>query len=348
MDLRIPAGIEEIDDEWLSQAVGAPITVVDLHEIGRGLGMMSSLYRASLEGDGPGSVVIKLPSTDEAARFAAQVLSLNIREVGFYQELAHECPIRVPLAHFAAVDRSSHEFVLVLEDMGSCRPVDQVQGMGAADAEKAVDDLAAWHLNWWGAAAPIVERGTAVSVADPIYPAILPTVFAEGWEKVRNAMAVPAPMAAASDGWIEALPRLLESLATEPTTLGHGDYRADNMLFDAGGRLVLLDFQVIGQGTPAIDLAYFVTASLPADVASRIEPQLFERWRDALIEGGRPESDVGAMWDRYREAALFCICYGMIAARGMDLAEERQRSLLAVAFDRFSRAADELRLGDLL
>ena len=120
------------------------------------------------------------------------------------------------------------------------------------------------------------------------------------------------------------------------------------MLFDDDDRLVLLDFQVIGQATPVFDLAYFVTASLAPELASEMEPRLFERWRDAVAAGGRPESELESMWPRYRVAALFCVCYGMIAARGMDLSAERQRSLLAASFERFSRAAEELSLPDLL
>ena len=146
----IPANIDDVDDDWLSQAVGAAVSAVEMHQIGVGVGMISSLYRATLSGDGPDSVVIKLPGLDEAARFTAEILRLNIREVGFYRELAADCPIRVPKAHFAAVDPDTHRFVLVLEDLGSCRGVDQLQGMAPADAEQAVDELAGWHLRWWG------------------------------------------------------------------------------------------------------------------------------------------------------------------------------------------------------
>ena len=73
-------------------------------------------------------------------------------------------------------------------------------------------------------------------------------------------------------------PRLLASLATPPSTLAHGDYRADNMFFDDDGSVVLFDFQVIGESTPAGDLAYFVTGSLAPATASEIEQALYERW----------------------------------------------------------------------
>ena len=60
---------------------------------------------------------------------------------------------------------------------------------------------------------------------------------------------------------------MLATLSTSPTTVIHGDYRADNIFFAADGRTVLLDFQLTGLGSPSYDLAYFVTQSLLPDVA---------------------------------------------------------------------------------
>ena len=214
MEPAIPDGIEDIDDDWLSQAMGVPVRIAAMDDIGTGVGMIGAIYRATLEGDCPDTVVIKLPGLDETARFTAQILRLNIREVGFYRELAAESPIRVPHCHFGAVDEETHQFVLVLEDVGSYRAVSQVEGMGRADAEQAVDELAAWHAHWWGKAGPIVERGTAVTIRDPIYPMLLPPVFSDGWAKVRGAMSVPQAVETVADGWVEALPEMLGSLGT--------------------------------------------------------------------------------------------------------------------------------------
>ena len=235
MEPAIPDGIDVIDDDWLSQAMGSPVRIAGIDDIGTGVGMIGAIYRATLDGDGPDTVVIKMPGLDETARFTAQILRLNIREVGFYRELAAESPIRVPHCHFGAVDPETHQFVLVLEDVGSYRAVNQIEGMGSADAEQAVDELAAWHAHWWGAADPIVERGTAMSIRDPIYPMLLPPVFSDGWAKVRGAMSVPRAVEMVADGWVEALPHMLGSLGTTPSTLVHGDYRADNMFFDDDG-----------------------------------------------------------------------------------------------------------------
>ncbi len=58
------------------------------------------------------------------------------------------------------------------------------------------------------------------------------------------------------------MPGLLDGLAEAPTTMIHGDYRADNLFFEADGTVAALDFQLIGTGRGAYDLAYFVTQSL--------------------------------------------------------------------------------------
>ena len=353
MRIPIPATIDDVGADWLSEALSASVTAVEVEQIGVGIGVSSALYRLTLTGEGgesalPETVVVKLPALDEAAVFTSMVLRLYIREVRFYQELASECPIRVPAAYYSDVDTETSQFVLVLEDVGSLRAVDQIEGMGLADARRAADELAGWHAHWWNAADPIVERGSAIAITDPIYPAVLPAVFAEGWEKITSSMAVSPEVAAVGPAWAEAMPGLLAHLGSGPKTVCHGDYRADNMAFDAEGALTLLDFQLTGAGSAAFDLAYFITGSLSADAASAAEGSLFRRWIEALVGAGVAEADTAEMWDRYRSAALFCLVYPVVASRGMDLSDERQRALIGLMNERLSRAVDELNLTDLL
>ena len=209
----------------------------------------------------------------------------------------------------------------------------------------AVDELAGWHATWWGRAEPIAERGSAVSLADPIYPAVLPLVFGEGWEKLQAEMSgMPAAIAEVARRWTDALVKMLADLSTAPTTLTHGDYRGDNIFFDDDGEVVLLDFQLTGVGTGAYDLAYFVTQSLEESVASAHERELFDRYVAALVAAGVPEAETSRLWEDYRTAALFCLVYPVVACRGMDLDEPRQHRLAETMLSRFARAVEELDL----
>ncbi|MDQ1402497.1 MAG: hypothetical protein QOG03_813 [Actinomycetota bacterium] len=350
MTAPIPATIDEVTPGWLADAAGFDVTTVATEQIGVGVGVSSGLYRLRLTGgtDCPSSVVVKLPALDPAAVFTSSVLRMYIREVRFFEELAATSPIRVPACHFGVVDPESSAFVLVLEDLGGLRPVDQVEGMALADAQQAVDELAAWHATWWGKADAMADAGLTISLGDPIYPAILPMVWAEGWEKVVTGLDVPEPVLAVGAKYLDVMGGLLTDLSQAPTTMAHGDYRADNILFAPDGSVALLDFQLIGTGSGAYDLAYFVTQSLEPDVASVNERALFDRWVDGLRAAGVAADDLDRMWDDYRKAALFCLVYPVVASRGMDLGDSRQTGLLDCMLNRNSRAIDELRLAELL
>ena len=345
----IPASIQDITPAWLSEVTGLDVQGLEAEQIGVGIGVSSALYRLRLDGKGcPATVVVKLPALDEAAVFTSTMLRFYIREVGFFNHLAADSPIRVPACHHAVVDEETSRFVVVMEDLSGLRAIDQVAGMALSDAERAIDELAAWHARWWRQADPLVASGLAVSLADPIYPAVLPLVFGEGWDKVRAAMPVADSIAAVAPRFGAAIGALMASLAVPPTTVIHGDFRADNLLFDAGGRVALLDFQIIGAGSGSYDLAYFVTQSLDPDVARQSERALFDRWLEGLRRGGVTEADLERLWEDYQTAALFCLVYPIVASRGMDLSDPRQYDLVNCMNSRIARAIEEHDLGRLI
>ena len=113
---------------------------------------------------------------------------------------------------------------------------------------------------------------------------------------------------------------------------------------------MVIDFQLIGTGIGAYDLAYFITQSITADDASKYERELFDRWVDGVLSGGAPKElvDKKALWENYRSAALFCLAYPIIASRGMDLTDKRSFELVDCMNTRFDRALRELNLASLL
>jgi len=346
---EIPGSIDEITAGWLGESLGLDVQTADIEQIGVGIGVSSALYRVRLTGsDCPETVVVKLPALDEAAVFTSTMLRMYTREAGFFGELAHRAPMRIPTCHHNAVDHETSQFVLVMEDIGALRGVDQIEGMAVADAERAVDGLAAWHATWWGQAAVLAESGLTVSLGDEIYKAVLPLVFGEGWEKLNAELDIPEAIVAVGPHWTAAMPRLLDGLAAEPTTMIHGDFRADNLFFEADGSVAAVDFQLIGTGRGVYDLAYFVTQSLTPANASEHERALFDRWTSSLLAAGVPAADLETAWDDYRSAALFCLVYPVVAWRGMDAGDPRQVGLASTMLERFDRAVAELDLADLL
>lgn len=351
MAVKIPASILDVDAQWLSEATGFDVTAATFNQIGVGIGVSSAVYRATLVGSNcPPSVIIKLPALDEGAVFTSTMLRMYIREVRFFKTLAKDCPFKVPHLFYGDVNEETSQFALVLEDFGAMRIVDQNIGMNIEDAVVAIDGLAHMHAIWWGKGDALAAAGTTVSLGDPIYPAILPMVFAEGWEKVTKEMTLPKSLLEIGPKFGAAVAPLLASLMTGPNTLAHGDFRADNMLFTAANELAVLDFQLIGTGTGAYDLAYFVTQSIAADVASSHETDLFDHWIDGLRRYGVPAKLINRtqLWEQYRAAALFCLVYPIVASRGMDFGDPRQYALVETMNTRFDRALTELNLAELI
>ena len=161
-------------------------------------------------------------------------------------------------------------------------------------------------------------------------------------------LTIPEAIQEVGPRWTDAMPGLLDDLATEPTTMTHGDWRADNLLFEPDGSVAALDFQLIGTGRGTYDLAYFITQSLDRADAAEHERNLFDRWRSAVEAAGVPAADNSNAWEDYRKAALFCLVYPVVAWRGMDAGDPRQVGLASTMLERFDRAVAELDLAELL
>ncbi|MFM8836933.1 MAG: phosphotransferase [Actinomycetota bacterium] len=349
MSVAIPGSIKDVDARWLAEATGLKIKTADIGIIGVGVGVASAVYRAKLTGDDcPASVIVKLPALDEAAVSTSTILRMYIREVRFFKSLAKECPVLTPRSYFGAVNEETSQFAMVLEDLAGHRIIDQTIGITIEDARLAGDALAKIHAKWWGRADALAADGTTIPFSDPIYPAVLPVVFAEGWEKVKRELNLSDSILKVGEKFAPQIGNLMTSLMDGVTTLAHGDFRADNMMFTKNNEFVLYDFQLIGTGSGAYDLAYFVTQSLKPEDASKYEGELFERWLEGLRKHGVTDLDRDRLWLQYRGTALFCLVYPVVASRGMDLNEPRSRALVETMNSRFERAFHELDLAKLI
>lgn len=341
--MSIPKGPDEVTAAWFVEHLGWDVTGVEIHEIGAGIGVSSAVYRVHLTGtDIPDTVVVKLTAVDPNAAFTSTVLRMYSREAAFFNDLVDDVPIRVPAGHYGAVSDDGADVVVVMEDLAGNRMLDQTAHLDDVDAERCVDSLAVWHATWWNRVDGMCESGVAVALSDPIYPALLPMLFDEGWAKLCASVGCTPPQALEVVGqqFASALTGMLQQLSEGPLTLLHGDFRTDNMMFTPDDELVLMDFQLIGVGSAPYDLAYFVGSCLDVDGAR--ERELFDRWIERLVEAGVDRAELADMWEKYRVASLFCLVYPGVACRGMDLDVPRERDLANVMLNRQARAAVDL------
>lgn len=114
------------DPAALSGALGFPVRRVRRAEVANG-GLTARVIRLLLDGDGPPSVIAKIPG-DEPRRWA----ELCAREVRSYRELGAWLP--APRCLHAAHEPGSDRFVLILEDLTGDGPGLPLQGLDGSGA----------------------------------------------------------------------------------------------------------------------------------------------------------------------------------------------------------------------
>ena len=137
---------------------------------------------------------------------------------------------------------------------------------------------------------------------------------------------------------------LLEALCRPPVSFSHGDIRLDNIFFD-GEEVLFVDWQAICTSAPEQDVAYFITQSVPPDV--RAEEDLLAYYHAELTDRGVSYS-LERCRERYRVSALYLLCYAVIIAGTLDLANERGVALARTLLENCLSALDELDAFSLL
>lgn len=348
-DGRLLTGPEGISPEWLttvlcrSGAISHPVATCHITRFAEGAALLSRLYRvrlgyASLNARGPQSVVVKLASTEPDQLMVAEVLGLYPREAFVYSQLREQLPYRTPNCHLAVAAEHGRTTTLVLEDLAACSTVDQIAGAPWSVVTDCIDAMAAQHARWSDDRQLEGLGDVLWSLAHPVYPAALPLVFEPGWEVAREVLAgtIDTRLAAFADRWSTECGGLLQRLGREPTLL-HGDWRADNLLYDHD-QLVVLDFQIAGTGSGAYDLAYFISQSVASEVRRPRHREIVGRYLTALQTRG-VRRDRRTVWDDYRAALLVCLVYPIAAFRSWESQNERGRALINRML---SRAADAI------
>lgn len=296
----IPGGIAEVTPGWIEQTLqadlpGCRVESITVKRIGEGIGFLGELGRVNLTYAGeppanaPASVIVKLPTNVPEPRGMAAALGFYEREVGFYRDLSRESDIRVPHAYYHAFEPETAAFALVLEDFPGAAAGDQLASCSVDQAQLAVRELARLHAKWWESPrlsqyAWLPSRGHHFfQILQAAHLQALP-VFEEHWSSRFD----PAVCRVARRLG-ERFDAYIESLMDRPLTLAHQDYRLDNMLFGTPGtaeEFILLDWQLVQQGTGLTDLQYFISSNLRKEMRERHTEDLVRLYHEGLREGG--------------------------------------------------------------
>jgi len=344
----IPLTFNEITPRWLSEVLDANVTSFESEKIGEGVGLMGDIYRvelnyASNESEMPPSVVVKLPSSFEENRQQGIALGMFEAEVKFYDELGEATGTGLPNIHFASINSGTAEFVIVMEDLCNLTMVDQAAGMSQRQALAAVRVLAKIHAAWWGKVQTDELEwipsmvGPRIEYVDQILPQIYP-VFAQTFES-----GLPEGGAELTQLFSQSYLKLNKALAERaPWTLAHQDYRVENMLFgDASNdEVVVIDWQGIGRGPGAYDLAYLIGGSMDTELRRMHERDLVDAYHAELLAEGVNDYSAEAAWEDYGFAHLLGgLATSIFAGGTLDLSNERGKELISMMSNRHVTAA---------
>ncbi|MGU3291152.1 phosphotransferase family protein [Williamsia sp. M5A3_1d] len=330
MTVDLVTDVDAITPHWLSDVFGASVQTVTTERIGTG--QIASCHRITMTGPGvdagvvPPSVVAKLPAADPAAR--EMIAGAYAAEVRFYAHLADTVEITVPACHLAIMNDTGSEFTLLLADLYAHHQGDQIAGCSRAAALIAVRNLAGLHGPRWcdpTLLTPTSPDVPALTVNGPAEASMLAELYPSTVDLFLEA--VGEQLTAADIDTLREVGDVIErwSLArSERFALIHGDHRLDNLMFDAADTEVLaVDWQTVGIGLPARDLAFFVGTALDPGPRRAAEADLVDAYHRALMGHGVAAHDRDECWDDYRFAmiqgplvAVFGCAYGTRSPRG--------------------------------
>lgn len=310
----------DLTAEWLTSAIGSPVTDFSYERIGTG--QMSECYRVELTGSdasAPASVVLKVAATDPASRQTGLALGLYEREVRFYTDVAPSLnggPVAA--CYHAAFDPDSGAFHLLLGDARPAEVGDEIRGATIEQAVLALEELARLHAPALGDEA--MAQAAWLNRESPMNQVLIGQLYAGFVDRYGDQIEpayrlVCERLVGSFDAYLAA-----EAQSERPQGLVHGDYRLDNMLFGQPGAdrpLTVVDWQTVAWGPAMTDVAYFLGCALPNDLRREHYDELLAAYHNAL----GPDAPISL--DDVREGVRRQSFFGVVMAIVSSMLVER-------------------------
>ncbi|WP_193173489.1 oxidoreductase family protein [Nisaea nitritireducens] len=325
-----PTSVEQITTEWLKECLmssgqtGAERLIGFTAEPVGTPGMTSVVHVLSLsyEGDAGGA------PTKLAAKFSLdlepvkQALSSNRgyeREFLFYKHFGADAGIPTPLCYWASYDATETRCGLLLEYLDGTCSSNRFIGT-SSEIEPIIDRLAAFHARWWNKA-----DGHAGLI--PAFAPYLVDLILEKLESsLRNIKAhhrarVGDTLVELVEFWLSHAHEISELERAKPQTLCHGDLHREQILFPAspGGPLNIIDWQMAGSDSAALDLSFLLSGGLRPEDRSRNEVAFIERYYASLTDSGVDDYSMEELMGSYRVSIARQAVFSMMAFAMEDL-----------------------------
>lgn len=339
---EIVIGHSDVTADWLTEFLtslgySARVSGVSVQSIGTG--QVGATYRYSLSyagdrGTAPKSLVGKFQSNNPVSRASGKTTLTYLREAGFYRHFGTKKPLPVPDMLYLAFDDDSHDFALIMHDLPHHYAGNQLETPTPSEAALAMDAAAALHAAWWRD--PILDDQMWLNGAKSATPPIeIESFYAALWPAFcdRYAERVTGPIRTVGDAYLGQIRAWQAKLADAPRCLTHNDFRPDNMLFspkDTAQPIVIVDWQTVGVGCGAYDIAYYLGTSFNADDRRAQEAALFARYCKRLISAGVGTNDMGTLWPYFQMSSFAGFLMGVTASMIVERTERGDSMFLTM------------------
>jgi len=309
--------IEDLTAGWFTEALReggtlpADATVTEAECRFIGTGQLGSVVLAELRysdgAGGPGTLVVKLPSTDAGSRQLGAAVGVYAAEVLFYRHISPLIAASLPHTHWGEVEPEAGRFTLVLDDLSSQAQVgDMIAGATLAQTHLAIDELVKLQTSQWDtpelhkhpwlgdvARTQMLFAGVEAAV-EPFVQRFGERVEPEHVDLLRQV----APHAN----------RLTELIWRPPFVVCHGDYRLDNMLFGTAAgapALTVIDWQTVRLGPPLLDAAVFLASCVDTQLRRENEQDLLTRYHAGITHARISDFTLADCQASYRNCSLY-------------------------------------------
>ena len=275
MDVSFPTCPDELDNEWLSNALGRSVENFEIRPIGEGKGNLGDLVLVSLENGE--QVVAKFAANRQESLNAAKRSGLFEREIKFYLELAPKLDLRLPTLFASAYDPSSAYFIMLLEYLEPIKDSDSINGIGVDYTRQVLTELSKLHTQ----GRDLVDTPWVQTMISQHRINNLTIMIERGWpvlQEICGELVDPLKD-------INLIERFLETMSylnTLDQTIVHGDVKPDNLIISNQG-VVIIDWQGFGTGPPAWDIAYCMCQCLTTEERRTYESELLSTYPHDLV-----------------------------------------------------------------
>jgi hypothetical protein len=258
-------------------------------------------------------------------------------ETRFYRHYAHQVAIPVPRCFYNYEDLYRVRFLMVLEDLSPFE-TGEPDGFTQSTSKLLMENLAVLHAEFWKA--PFFHEPAAESIK--------PSIWTFGgywfgnkemphgkslkacWDKMLASFPEQKLDVVAGESFGANMDAVVEQLTTAvhkltPRTMVHGDYKISNLFVNVQKpKSYTIDWQWMGGGCPATDVAYFIYTSTdipllkepivhPKYPFGKSELDLLKCYHDSLVRRGIKKYSFDDFAQQYMLNVMFFAVFCMRA-----------------------------------